>query len=283
MPAALDEIEAISGNKAVGSFRIPTGIDDLDALLCGWSPGSLIVVGGRAGCGKTTFLLNACRAAAIKYRLPSLLMSSEMSARDLQLRIISAEARVSLHAMRGGYMQDEDWLRVARTMSAIVDVPLKIGAASRFHIEHVKTESTLASERAGLKLLAVDSLQSIARNTPYAARVDPIEDLLWEFKRLAEMLKVPIIVSAQSEQADSVGLGGGSLRDSAAIERISDVVVVINLLPMSDHPRAGEADFIVTKNRNGPLATVTAAFQGHYCRFVDMVPSDYPTFSSRAE
>ena len=37
-------------------------------------------------------------------------------------------------------------------------------------------------------------------------------------------------------------------------------------------PRAGEADLIVAKHRNGPTATVTVAFQGHYSRFVDMAP-----------
>jgi replicative DNA helicase len=37
-----------------------------------------------------------------------------------------------------------------------------------------------------------------------------------------------------------------------------------------ESPRAGEADFIVAKHRNGPTSTVTVAFQGHYSRFVDM-------------
>ena len=31
-----------------------------------------------------------------------------------------------------------------------------------------------------------------------------------------------------------------------------------------ESPRAGEADFIVAKHRNGPTDTVTVAFQGHY-------------------
>jgi replicative DNA helicase len=34
--------------------------------------------------------------------------------------------------------------------------------------------------------------------------------------------------------------------------------------------RAGEADLIVAKNRNGPTTIVTVAFQGHYSRFADM-------------
>jgi replicative DNA helicase len=37
-----------------------------------------------------------------------------------------------------------------------------------------------------------------------------------------------------------------------------------------ESPRAGEADFIVAKHRNGPTATINVAFQGHYSRFVDM-------------
>ena len=39
-----------------------------------------------------------------------------------------------------------------------------------------------------------------------------------------------------------------------------------------DSPRAGEADLIVAKNRQGPTTTITVAFQGHYSRFVDMAP-----------
>jgi replicative DNA helicase len=37
-----------------------------------------------------------------------------------------------------------------------------------------------------------------------------------------------------------------------------------------ENPRAGEADLIVAKHRNGPTRDVVVAFQGHYSRFVDM-------------
>ena len=37
-----------------------------------------------------------------------------------------------------------------------------------------------------------------------------------------------------------------------------------------ESPRAGEADFIVAKHRNGPTDTVTVAAQLHLSRFVDM-------------
>jgi replicative DNA helicase len=37
-----------------------------------------------------------------------------------------------------------------------------------------------------------------------------------------------------------------------------------------ESPRAGEADLIIAKHRNGPTATVAVSFQGHYSRFSDM-------------
>jgi replicative DNA helicase len=59
-----------------------------------------------------------------------------------------------------------------------------------------------------------------------------------------------------------------------SIEQDSDVVILLHREDAYEResPRAGEADLIVAKHRNGPTATVTVAFQGHYSRFVDMAP-----------
>jgi replicative DNA helicase len=60
-----------------------------------------------------------------------------------------------------------------------------------------------------------------------------------------------------------------------SIEQDSDVVILLHREDAYEResPRAGEADMIVAKHRNGPTATVTVAFQGHYSRFVDMAPA----------
>ncbi len=59
-----------------------------------------------------------------------------------------------------------------------------------------------------------------------------------------------------------------------SIEQDSDVVILLHREDAYEResPRAGEADLIVAKHRNGPTATLTVAFQGHYSRFVDMAP-----------
>jgi replicative DNA helicase len=57
-----------------------------------------------------------------------------------------------------------------------------------------------------------------------------------------------------------------------SLEQDADMVILLHREDAYEResPRAGEADLILAKHRNGPTGTVTVAFQGHYSRFVDM-------------
>jgi len=108
-------------------------------------------------------------------------------------------------------------------------------------------------------------------------------------KTLAETLKIPVIITAYAERLqEQEGVLTenpiGKLMHSGAIERVADVVIMLHRPDQDDreHPRAGEADLIVAKSRNGPTATIIVAFQGHYCRFVDLVSGEYPLFRVEA-
>ena len=59
-----------------------------------------------------------------------------------------------------------------------------------------------------------------------------------------------------------------------SLEQDADVVILLHREDAYEResPRAGEADLIVAKHRNGNTATITVAFQGHYSRFADMAP-----------
>ena len=270
LPAVLDEIDAVGARSAIGSFRIPTGFDDLDSLLGGWSQGCLIIIGGRPSSGKTTLLLNFCRAASIKYRSPSMAISGEMSGREKQTRTPSAEARVPLYTIRTGKMTEEDRHRVARATAVIADAPIHIGTRSEFGIDQISADVTALAQASGLKLLIIDGLQWMADRQASAEL--STEFFLWRLKRLAETLKIPIIITAQAERvrgrlpttANSIQ----QLKDSDAIERVADVVIMLHRPDQDDmeHPRAGEAELIVAKNRNGPTATKRVCYQYHYCR-----------------
>jgi replicative DNA helicase len=57
-----------------------------------------------------------------------------------------------------------------------------------------------------------------------------------------------------------------------SIEQDADMVILLHRPDAfeRDDPRAGEADLILAKHRNGPTNTITVAHQLHYSRFTDM-------------
>jgi replicative DNA helicase len=95
-------------------------------------------------------------------------------------------------------------------------------------------------------------------------------DLLWDSIISIEPLGEQDVYDATVLGVHNFVANGIALHNS--IEQDSDMVILLHREDAyeKESPRAGEADFIVAKHRNGPTATITVAFQGHYSRFVDM-------------
>jgi replicative DNA helicase len=97
-------------------------------------------------------------------------------------------------------------------------------------------------------------------------------DIYWDTISSVESIGYQPVYDATVLGTHNFIANGINLHNS--IEQDSDVVILLHREDMYEResPRAGEADLIVAKHRNGPTATVTVAFQGHYSRFVDMAP-----------
>ncbi|MFE9232840.1 replicative DNA helicase [Cellulosimicrobium funkei] len=97
-----------------------------------------------------------------------------------------------------------------------------------------------------------------------------VNDLLWD-----EV--VSIEPTGEKQVYDATVLDGhnfvaNGIAAHNSIEQDADVVILLHREDAyeKESPRAGEADLIVAKHRNGPTDTITVAFQGHYQRFADM-------------
>ncbi|RIQ20742.1 replicative DNA helicase [Jiangella rhizosphaerae] len=95
-------------------------------------------------------------------------------------------------------------------------------------------------------------------------------DLLWDEVVAIEPLGEQDVYDATVMGTHNFIADGVATHNS--IEQDADMVILLHREDAyeKESPRAGEADFIVAKHRNGPTATITVAFQGHYSRFVDM-------------
>jgi replicative DNA helicase/HKD family nuclease len=279
LPEALEWIEAAGSVKGGGLTGVPTGFADLDALTNGLQPGWLVVVGGRPSLGKSVFLLDVCRSAALRNSLPSALFSLEMTRQELNIRLLSAEARVPQLVMRSGQMNDNDWARLARRMAEIADAPLYINDTGTLSVQALCDEATRMVRDHGVMLIAVDYLQLITPELRGETREREVGEIARRLKALALDLGVPVVVAAQLNRDPEYRIDKrpllADLRESDAIAQAADLVILLHREDAYEResPRAGEADFILAKNRHGPAATVTVAFQGHYFRFVDMAPS----------
>jgi replicative DNA helicase len=277
MPGALDEIEAI-GSRGGSLSGVPTGFADLDALTNGLHPGQMVVIAARPAIGKSTLGLDIARAAAVRAGLTCVLFSLEMSRNEITMRLLSAEARVPLQLMRTGRLGEDDWTRLARRMSEVVDAPLFIDDSPNMSMMEIRSKSRRLKQRHDLKLVIVDYLQLMSSPRRVENRQQEVSELSRSLKLLAKELNVPVVALAQLNRGPELRTDKkpllADLRESGSIEQDSDVVILLHREDAyePESPRAGEADLIVAKHRNGPTATVTVAFQGHYSRFVDMAP-----------
>jgi replicative DNA helicase len=127
-----------------------------------------------------------------------------------------------------------------------------------------------------LRLVIIDYLQLMQSGKRVESRQVEVSEFSRSLKLLAKELEVPVIALSQlnrgPEQRTDKKPMVSDLRESGSIEQDADVVILLHREDAyeKESPRAGEADLIVAKHRNGPTATVTVAFQGHYSRFVDM-------------
>jgi replicative DNA helicase len=222
--------------------------------------------------------LDFARSATIRHGLPTVVFSLEMGRNEITMRLLSAEARIPMHVMRTGQMSDDDWGRLAKRMSEVADAPLFIDDSPNMSLMEIRAKCRRLKQRHDLKLVIIDYLQLMSSPKRVESRQQEVSELSRSLKLLAKELEVPVVALSQlnrgPEQRQDKKPMLSDLRESGSIEQDSDVVILLHREDAYEResPRAGEADLIIAKHRNGPTATVTVAFQGHYSRFVDMAP-----------
>jgi replicative DNA helicase len=224
----------------------------------------------------STLGLDIARSAAIKHHQATCIFSLEMSKHEITMRLLSAEAKVPLHHMRAGSLSDEDWSKLARRMGEVADAPLYIDDSPNMTMMEIRAKARRLKQRNDLKLVVIDYLQLMTSGKRVESRQQEVSEFSRALKLLAKEIEVPVIAMSQlnrgSEQRQDKKPMLSDLRESGSIEQDADMVMMIHREDMyeKESPRAGEADIMLVKHRNGPTANVTVAFQGHYSRFVDM-------------
>jgi replicative DNA helicase len=224
----------------------------------------------------STIGLDFLRAASIKHQMTTVLFSLEMGRSEITMRLLSAEAQIMLSRLRTGQMTDPDWNRLARRMGEIAQAPLFIDDSPNMSMMEIRAKARRLKQRHDLKLIVVDYLQLMTSPKRVENRQQEVAEMSRSLKLLAKELEVPVVAISQlnrgAEQRQDKRPQMSDLRESGAIEQDADVVILLHREDAyeKESPRAGEADLIVAKHRNGPTKDVVVLSQLHYSRFVDM-------------
>ena len=261
---------------------VPTGFKSLDQKTSGLQAGDLVILAARPSMGKTALALNVAQNTAMRFKVPTLFFSLEMSKESLAMRLLCAEARVDYHALRQGFLGDAEWSRLARAAGLLSDAPLFIDDTPGIRVLEMRArarrlQAELGKDGLELGLLCMDYLQLAS---PPGRRFDSREREISEISRglkgLAKEMQVPVLalsqLSRKVESRESKRPQLSDLRESGAIEQDADVIMFIyrDDFYHEDSDDKGVAEVIIGKQRNGPTGTVRLRFSKEYTRFENL-------------
>jgi len=272
----------VEGLREVLPYTL-SGFAGLDELLGGFQHSDLIVVGGRPSMGKTSFVLNIARNAAVEQGACVAIFSLEMARDSLVWRLLSSESGVNLSRIRLGLHTEEEEKRIMDATGILSETAIYIDDTPQLRMTEMRSKAKRLHFEHHIDLIILDYLHLMQAEGRSESRVQEISVLSRSLKGLARELDTPVIavsqLSRQPEFRASHVPQLSDLRESGSIEQDADVVIFINRDELHYPTREawelanpGEqypppADVIVAKHRNGPIGQINLRFVPTMARF----------------
>ncbi|MFM7870385.1 MAG: replicative DNA helicase, partial [Actinomycetota bacterium] len=278
---AWEEVEKRYQSK-VALTGVPTGFVDLDEMILGLQPSSLVIVGARPAMGKTAFAMNVASNVAQVTNLPVLVFSLEMSHTELTMRFLSSEARIDSKKLRTGAISESEWSRINTAIGRLEDRPLYLDDNASVTVMEIRAKARrLKAKHGGLGLIVIDYLQLMSGNNGESRQLE-VSEISRNLKILARELEVPVValsqLSRRLEDRQDKRPQLSDLRESGSLEQDADIVIFLHRPELfrndrgdaAENSEKGVAEVIVGKHRAGPTDTVRLVFFGEHTRFENM-------------
>jgi replicative DNA helicase len=277
--SSLETIERLHAHKELIT-GVPTGFTDLDEMTSGLQPSDLIIIAARPSMGKTSLVLNMAQHVGTKTDMTVGMFSLEMSKEQLFLRLLTAEARIDAHRLRGGFLGERDWGRLSEAIGTLSEAKIFIDDTPSIGVLEMRAKCRRLKSEHNLHMVVVDYIQLMQGRGRFENRTLELASISRSMKGLAKELNVPIVVLSQLSRAPESRSDHrpqlSDLRESGALEQDADVVVFIyreDLYADKSQPPAdshGVAELIIGKQRNGPTGIVKLAFIREFTRFENL-------------
>ena len=262
LPEVIDQAQHGRGQA------ISTPWPDLDRLIGGLAPGRLVVIGARPGGGKSISGTNLAAHMAGHHGHGVLVISPEMTRREVVQRITASECRVNLGDLVNGTVDERSWENINNGYARAEALPILVDDSPSPTVASIRGHAKVAKSRyPDLALIVVDYLQllSIPDAPKGASRATALGIVSRGLKVLARETGACVVAMAQLNR-EGVKNGNrptmGDLRESGSIENDADQVILLHR-PDDELP---EVDALVDKNRWGPKGQAQLLMSGQYAR-----------------
>ncbi len=227
----------------------------------------------------SALVTNIAENAAIDHGRPVALFSLEMSETELAQRFVASQGRIKGDELRKGRVPDGKWPKILQASARLAAAPLYVDDSSDVGIIEIRAKARRLHQQQPLGLIIIDYLQLMRPDGRVESRVQQVGEMSRGLKILARELNVPVIALSQLSRAvetrgtsiDSKRPLLSDLRESGSIEQDADLVAFIFREEYydKDTERAGIADIIIAKHRNGAIGDVELTFAREYPKFLN--------------
>ncbi len=263
----LEERFALQGRKS----GLVTGLDQFDNLTDGLQAGEQTIIGARPSQGKTALATTIIHRVCLTDKIPTLVITLEMSIHALCRRMLANHCRFPLGDLRAGRFSEQD-------MSKFTHFNALLNSSPIFFMDSISgTDSAricgtirrmVKSE--GVKLVVIDYLQKIKEVGNFEKKTYAVGQVSGALMAVAKETGVSLLTLAQlnreSVKEKTPRLPRISdLADSGQIERDADC---IGLLHRDRDTNGGrDAVLIVAKQRDGDVGNCEMSFEGQFSVF----------------
>jgi len=269
----LDEIQARGSTKGVTG--ISTTFRQLDYWTAGLQNGELIIIAARPSMGKTSFVLQIAKDAAIKNNIKPAIFSLEIRRESLIEKMLVNDSMVDGQLVRIGKLNDEHYDKLIYSVNRLAKADIFIDDTPTITVPEMRSKCRKLKAEKSLDLVIVDYLQ-LMQGHGKSNRQQEISEISRGLKLLARELNVPVVALSQLsravEQRDDKRPMLSDLRESGALEQDADLIMFLyrEEYYKPDTDKKNIVEVIIGKQRNGKVGRIELGFKKEYTMFMPL-------------
>jgi replicative DNA helicase len=247
-----------------------TGYQDLDALIGEFSPGDLVILGGRSGTGRSSFALDTALYTA-RHGEAVAIFSYETTRERVKLRLTSSLTSVPLSRMLTGDVSKQEWLKLIHSSDHPVWSRLAIVGSANLTVGQMgECVRRLSIERmrkgkSPVVLVVVDPLRLMGPALPMSEeqRRHDLGVKIVQLKQMARDLHVSVLLVGELNPGVNDDLSEppalSDLEPPGVAESYADKILLLHRNMKDDGSGYEGAPEVVAKQRSGRTGKVRLA------------------------